>query len=181
MNKWNMDDIKAIVSEVASRKKEYEFLNDMELKYNYHLRNALGRCKCKGIIVNKKVESITPYCIEISKTVLNFESYDMMKQIVLHEVAHALADMKHQDNCQHDYRFKEMCKEIGCTSSGTYATEEERQAITNVKEKTAKYKVSCTNCNHDWYYKTKTKAVKNPSSCYCPYCGHDDFHVTTLR
>ena len=84
MNKWNMDDIKAIVSEVAGRKKEYEFLNNMELKYNYHLRNALGRCKCKGIIVNKKVESITPYCIEISKTVLNFESYDMMKQIVLH-------------------------------------------------------------------------------------------------
>ena len=105
----------------------------------------------------------------------------MMKQIVLHEVAHALADMKHQDDCQHDYRFKEMCKEIGCTSNGTYATEEEQQEIKQVKEKTAKYKVSCTKCNHYWYYKTKTKAVKNPSDCYCPYCGHDDFHVTTLR
>lgn len=181
MNKWDIQDVKSIITEVASRKKEYEFLDGLDVKYNSRLRNSLARCKCKAVVLGKTIEDIQPYCIEVSKTVLNLEDYDIMRQIVLHEVAHALADNRHQDNCQHDYRFKEMCKEIGCTSDGRVANSEERKAIAEVKAKTAKYKVTCTFCEHSWYYKSKTKVVKNPSGCYCPYCGQDNFHVTTLR
>ena len=110
-NKWGLSDVRAIVMEVANRSDEYEFLNCMEVAYNGRLSRSLARCLTRNTLNRGKIVKAEPYKLEFGKTILNVESHETLRQVVLHEIAHAIANKRYVDNCGHDKRFKAVCTE----------------------------------------------------------------------
>lgn len=51
--------------------------------------------------------------ISISKPLCELNSDDEVRDTILHEIAHALAWQRHNENCGHDKRWKAICVEIG--------------------------------------------------------------------
>lgn len=111
------------------------------LSWNFRLDNAkrrLGCCKA-GI---KTITVSRPYI-----SVLTVEQY---KNVVLHEIAHAIVGTRHH----HDYVWERKAKEIGCDGSRVFKGIVERPE--------GKYIAECPKCKTVYYaYKTK----KRRSSC----------------
>jgi predicted SprT family Zn-dependent metalloprotease len=130
---------------------------------------------------------IKPYCLEFGKVILSVEKYKTFEQTVLHEIAHAIANKKYNDDCGHDSRFKEVCEEIGCYESGATTNESDimethekiKSSSKSNSTKTKGYRVVCKGCGEKLsHYKTKCQTVKNienpTNSRYtytCPLCG----------
>ena len=135
-NVWNMKDVQVIVKEVESLTGENLGLT---VKVNGRLKRALARCLTK-VINGKHI----PYKLEFGNTILNVSDYEIFRQIVLHEVAHAIANKKYQDNCNHDSRFKKVCHEIGCYNTGAYCSEEYSLALQQAFDKLEQQKTKAT-------------------------------------
>lgn len=161
--KWNLQDVQKIVSEVEA--KTGEKLN-LELEYNGRLKRALARCLTR-VERNRSGEifKATPFKLEFGKTILNVGE-EQFRQTVLHELAHAIANKRHQDNCKHDYRFKQVCAEIGCSNDTRNTSHVE---INNAM--TYKYTVTCKNCGDSYNYHRKNKFINAIlAGGYMPYC-----------
>lgn len=186
VNKWTLEDVRAIVVEVAKREQEYEFLEKMEIAYNGRLSRTLARCLTEITRRNGVTVETRPFKLEFGKTILNVETKEALEQTVLHEVAHAIANKKYKDNCGHDERFKMVCEKIGCIDSGAYAkvyTDEIKKAGEN---STWKYTITCKNCGNVYGYKrmnSTLKAIRDgfEAPCYCGKCKCDDFAYKQLR
>lgn len=168
-NIWNVKDVQAIISEVESLTGESL---DLEVKENGRLTRALARCLTR--VVNGRHIPIT---LEFGKTILNVSDYEIFKQITLHEIAHAIANKKHQDNCNHDSRFIKVCQEIGCYNTGAYCSEEYslalQQANTRISqtEQLTKYSVICENCGHVYHKSRACDLTRNTSNYRCSCSG----------
>lgn len=191
--KWNLDDVKGIVSNVE--KITGEDLSYLEINYNPRLKTTLAWCKNHVVYENtykngktrKTVAWIKPYCLEFGKVILSVEKYETFEQTVLHEIAHAIANKKYNDDCGHDERFKEVCEEIGCYESGATTNESDimethekiKSSSKSNSTNTKGYRVVCKGCGEKLsHYKTKCQTVKNienpTNSRYtymCPLCG----------
>lgn len=174
---WSLEDVRKIVEGVERTTGERM---NLELVYNGRLKRTLAQCVCRveRVASTKKITKVEPYKIEFGKTILNTEDKEVFKQIVLHEVAHAIANKRYQDNCGHDYRFKKVCEEIGCyeTTKGT-----KREEI----KSTYKYVVTCKCCGTNYNYHRKSGIVSvlmDKNSHYMPYrcatCDKDSFKLT---
>ena len=106
VNKWSLDDVKAIVNRVSELDENYAFVGKMEIAYNGRLSRTLARCLTEITRRGGKVVEARPFKLEFGKTILNVESKEALEQTVLHEVAHAITNYVHQENCGHDRRFK---------------------------------------------------------------------------
>lgn len=183
-NVWNMEDVKAIVKEVEIATGEKLGL---EVKVNGRLKRALARCLTK-VINGKHI----PSRLEFGNIILNVSDHEIFKQIVLHEIAHAIANKRYQDNCNHDTRFVKVCQEIGCTNTGAYCSAEYSNAlqqaynkINNAKQQTTKattkqpyeeqpttkYSVVCTDCGKTYHYKKMCPTLKELEYCRCGRCN----------
>ena len=92
----------------------HQYLPDMPVEWA-NIRRTLGRCCYKRDEEGHKV----PYLIQISRPMAKVNSWDAIKLIVLHEIAHALAP-----GHGHDSVWKAKCVEIG-GSPDVYATDAE--------------------------------------------------------
>jgi hypothetical protein len=72
--------------------------------------------------------------IGISKVLANINSFEETQDVVLHEIAHALAGMGHG----HDAHWKRMCIKVGARPERCYTPEENGG---NVKQLKGKYKL----------------------------------------
>ena len=185
VNKWSLDDVKAIVNRVSELDENYAFVGKMEIAYNGRLSRTLARCLTEITRRGGKVVEARPFKLEFGKTILNVESKEALEQTVLHEVAHAIANYEHQEKCGHDWRFKEVCKKIGCYDDGTTAktySEEIKKASMDV---TYKYTLTCKECGKVYGYSRMNetlRSVKNGHhTCYCPKCKCDEFEFKQLR
>lgn len=178
-NVWNMKDVQVIVKEVESLTGESLGLT---VKVNGRLKRALARCLTR--VVNGKH---IPMRLEFGNIILNVSDYEIFKQIVLHEIAHAIANKRYQDNCNHDSRFIKVCREIGCTNTGAYCSAEYSNALQQAyarinqakeqttkvakpKQETTKYSVICKECGHTYHYSRKCDKTTNPDNYRCA-CG----------
>lgn len=192
---WNMNDVKVIVNEIEQRTGEKLRL---EVKVNGKLKKALARCLTR-VINGKHI----PTKLEFGNTILNVSDHEIFKQIVLHEIAHAIANRRYQDNCNHDSRFKKVCAEIGCTNTGAYCSTEyalalhvahmkvqeqkEQQATTTTtkrqttKDGLTKYSVICRKCGNVHPRKQLNQTLKdiiaNKGYSGCGKCGSTDLYV----
>lgn len=198
VNKWSIEDVKKIVERVEDMTGEKL---DLELNYNPRLKTTLAWCKNyinyqsvrqNGKIV-KKINWIKPFCLEFGKVILNVEKYETFEQTVLHEIAHALANKKYNDDCGHDYRFKEMCEKIGCYESGAKTSETDildtvkklnNEKLKNGKKEnnTSAYVVKCSHCGKTLKtYKTHCDTVKKiengVKNWTCGHCHSDDLYI----
>lgn len=185
VNKWSLEDVKAIVNEVAKMDESYAFVGKMEIAYNGRLSTTLARCLTEITRRGGKVVNARPFKLEFGKTILNVETKEALRQTVLHEVAHAIANYEYQENCGHDSRFKDVCKKIGCVDDGTtaktYADEIKKASI----DATWKYTLTCKNCGHVYGYKrindTLRSIQRGGHPCYCSKCKCDEFDFKQLR
>ena len=197
--KWDLEDVKNIISNVE--KITGEDLSHLEINYNPRLKTTLAWCKnyinYQSVRQNgktvKKINWIKPYCLEFGTVILNVKKYETFEQTVLHEIAHALANKKYNDDCGHDYRFKEMCEKIGCYESGAKTDEkdildtmkkmnDEKMKKGKKENNTSVYVVKCSHCGKTLKtYKTHCDTVKKIENGVkdwtCGYCHSDDLHI----
>ena len=181
MSKWNVKDVQVIIEEIEERTGESL---DLEIKVNGRLKRAIARCFTK-VVRGKHI----PTKLEFGRPILEVENYEIFKQVTLHEIAHAIANKRHQDNCGHDWRFKEVCREIGCTNTGTHCSVEYSLALqlafdkingtTTTKRQTnkTKYHVICKDCGHIHHYSRKCDAIVNTGNYRCAKCKSDKLRV----
>jgi predicted SprT family Zn-dependent metalloprotease len=178
MSKWNVRDVNVIIKEIEERTGEGLGL---DVKVNGRLKRALARCLTK--VVNGKH---IPTKLEFGRTILEVEEYEIFRQITLHEIAHAIANKRHQANCGHDKRFKDVCRQIGCTNTGAYCSSEYALALQVATEKvygkstttttnkpqqqTTKYSVICKECGKVHHYKKMCQTLENLEGYRCA-CG----------
>ena len=181
MSKWNVNDVQVIIEEIEERTGESL---DLEVKVNGRLKRAIARCFTK-VIRGKHI----PTKLEFGRPILEVDDYEIFKQVTLHEIAHAIANKRHQDNCDHDWRFKEVCREIGCTNTGAYCSIEYSNALqqafdkingtktktttkttTKPQQQTTKYSVICEKCGHTFHKSRKCDVTEHPEHYKCG-CG----------
>ena len=61
--------------------------------------------------------------ISLSRPLVQLNSEEEVRDTILHEIAHALAWERHQENCAHDQRWKDICIEIGARPERCYDEE----------------------------------------------------------
>ena len=180
MSKWNERDVQVIIEDIEERTGE---TLDLEIKVNGRLKRAIARCFTK-VVKGKHI----PTKLEFGKAILEVDNYEIFRQVTLHEIAHAIANKRHQDNCGHDWRFKEVCREIGCTNTGTHCSVEYSLALqlafdkingtTNKpKQQTTKYHVVCKDCGHIHHYSRKCDAIVNTGDYRCAKCHSSKLYV----
>lgn len=92
--------------------------------------------------------------ITLSKDLVLLNSYDRVKDTILHEIAHALTPGHHHDNV-----WKQKAIEIGCNGNRCY-TSKDTIVIPG------KYILKCTTCEKSYQ---RMKKPRRSLSCY--YCG----------
>lgn len=96
--------------------------------------------------------------IRLSAPFAAINSEDIVRGVILHEIAHALVGPEHQ----HDEVFQAKCEEIGTESSRLQGLGE-----ANIPE--GRYKTACAKCDKKMYM------YRNPfrKAYQCPDCGLD--------
>jgi len=64
-----------------------------------------------------------PREISLSRPLIHLNSEEEVRDTILHEIAHALAWIRHRENCGHDARWKAICVEIGARPDRCYDEE----------------------------------------------------------
>lgn len=179
---WTMNDVRVIIKDVERATGEKL---QLEVKVNGRLKKALARCFTS---VRNGVH--VPTKLEFGRLILNVSDYEIFRQIVLHELGHAIANRRYQDNCNHDSRFKKVCQEIGCTNTGAYCSVEYSNALQQAyermngttttskpKQQTTKYHVICKDCGHVHHYSRKCDAITNTGNYRCGKCHSSKLYV----
>lgn len=89
--------------------------------------------------------------ISLSRTLTELNSEKIVKETILHEIAHALAGRSHG----HDKKWKGIAVSLGCTPRSTYSA--------NVKTPLMKYTATCPSCEST--FQTQRKKTAACSSC----------------
>lgn len=169
-------------------KEDKKRIHDMIFKYReIMIQNGLPVYRILGIVYGRSVSALgicskfscfKTCFITISELVLHDE--ESIKNIILHELCHALPDTIGHDKQWFMYVSK--VNKLFNANIQQYATKEEaRYARTVIKQKT-KYKVMCNDCGEHWEYMRKPKIVKaiedNKGYKYtCPQCQGYNFSV----
>jgi predicted SprT family Zn-dependent metalloprotease len=123
--------------------------------------------------INKFENYLNNSKVEFSKQLLVTCSDDTIRDVIMHEAAHYIANDRTHINHGHDAYFKAVCAEIGTTNDGTVTQTERTVAASEIY----KYTVSCPNCGPLGYYHRMSKTLKNISHCSCRKCGSHDLSV----
>lgn len=127
-----------------------------------------------GVVVKR-----TPVRFEFSEVILSCNESTLW-EIVKHEYAHYMATVRFQDNCHHDWRFKECCREIGASADEPTFT---NANLEEQSRKMAKYVVTCENCGSTTTFQrmcNTLRAIDN-NDATCTICGCNHFHIKTNR
>lgn len=153
--RWSLGDVKDMINEVE--KNTGIELSHLEVAYNGRLTRSLARCLTRQTWKNNQLIKAEPFKLEFGKDILNATDKEELRQTVLHELAHAIANKRHNANCGHDARFKQVCREIGCTDDkATVAKESIEKKYTQYK-----YTMTCPECGATWHYQRKSGDLKH--------------------
>jgi len=131
-------EVKKLASDLMSK---HSLLN---WRFEFNTRKtALGICKHRFQVIG------------ISSFLLPAMDYDMVKNTLLHEIAHALVGAGHG----HDYVWRRKALEIGCSAERTTSINHDHNMVAS-----AKYKAQCPDCGH---IHTRHRMPKRLASCNC--------------
>lgn len=118
--KYTEDDFRKLVDDICKSK---DFDICAECAFNNTLEENIAIVEdndCSILSVSALAACQTMYdgkffCFYFRRELLDGKSHcvEEIQDIILHELAHALADKKHHTNCEHDNRWIDMCNEIG--------------------------------------------------------------------
>jgi predicted SprT family Zn-dependent metalloprotease len=116
--------------------------------YNYRVRD-FGLCKYPK---NRRIKG---GIIELSAPFVILNDFDLIHEVLLHEIAHALTGPFHM----HDTKWKATAKSIGAKPE---------RLIYDAVMPRYKYRATCEKCKNLFY---RYRQVAYNRSVYCPYCG----------
>lgn len=83
--------------------------------------NLNGRFKkkvaCYRFYLTRNSKKIVPCDMQISKSFFRNATNEKLEYVLKHELAHYIANELHDDNCNHDDRWKEVCKYLEISDS----------------------------------------------------------------
>ena len=148
----------------------------LELKRNKTTRQLGCFTFSKITYRNGGGTTYTPKSFTFSEVVLDCDD-DTIREIVKHEYAHYMALVTYNDQCHHDYRFKEMCQQIGANANEpTFGNDSIRSSLV----KKSKYVLTCKECGHVYTYSRNCQTLelaKAGSPLVSCSCGCHEFEV----
>ncbi len=141
-------------------------LIDFEVSINGRLTRSLARY---GFSITT-YGTIIPRHIQFSKAILCQED-DVLINTIKHELAHYIVTYLEQENCNHDYRWQKVCKEIGM---------EDISSTTRIKGITRRYLVICKNDGIVAKRDRLTSSLKGyvtSGDCCCAICKNDKLMI----
>ena len=90
---------------------------------------------CYRFYITRNKKKIIPCDMQISKSFFRNTTDERLEYVLKHELAHYIANELHDDNCNHDDRWKEVCKHFEISDSLKMKVE--------YKERNDKYFVIC--------------------------------------
>lgn len=135
-------------------------LYDWELRFSNGRRN-LGYCDC-----NKKV-------IFLSKAFMKANSYSVLKDTLLHEIAHAVQFVQ-QGTTDHSSEWKEIAQEVGCTPRRCASTDD-------VIVPRGKYVGICPSCEKITHFYRKIKRRYSCRVCSNRYDPDYELEILTIE
>ena len=149
---------------IHDKAKEFGFkdLTFLPIRQNNRLRTCLGKFKYCGN---------DPISIELSGRLLKGASDDDIRQVCLHELAHAIVhELYGPCTKPHGQEFKDICEKIGCFHKG--ATNEVKFCGEAAADD-YRYVLECPQCGNQWFYKTACKKIQFPDQYKC-HCGCEE-------
>ena len=130
--------------------------------------NLNGRFKkkvaCYRFYLTKNGKKIVPCDMQISKSFFRNATNEKLEYVLKHELAHYIANELHDDNCNHDDRWKEVCKYLEISDS--------LQVKLKYEERNDKYFVICPK---DGIIGTVSKLTESKKQAFkgasCKKCG----------
>lgn len=107
------------------------FEKDINLNGRFRKKVACYRFYIK----ENSQKTILPYDMQISKSFFKNATNEKLEYVLKHELAHYIANELHDDNCNHDDRWKEVCKHLEISDS--------LQVKLKYEERNDKYFVIC--------------------------------------
>ena len=119
-----IEDAKKIIRELD--KKTGKSYAKLPMKSNKRMTRALAQSVFCISRRNGKIVKVEADSFKFSYFFLNAMLTDKdFSDIVIHEYSHLYVNEKYTDNCYHDYRYKNTCKELGVPHMGGYCCNDE--------------------------------------------------------
>lgn len=130
--------------------------------------NLNGRFKkkvaCYRFYLTRNSKKIVPCDMQISKSFFRNATNEKLEYVLKHELAHYIANELHDDNCNHDDRWKEVCKYLEISDS--------LKVKLKYEERNDKYFVICPK---DGIIGTVSRLTENKKEAFkgatCKKCG----------
>ena len=121
--KHTVEDVRKILKSMD--KKTGKSYANLPIKVSARMTRALGGAVCQitRCRMKQKVEALE---FKFSRFFLDAYLSDQdFSDIVLHEYSHLYANELHQENVNHDKRYKAVCKQLGIEHMGGYTCSQE--------------------------------------------------------
>ena len=119
-----IEDVKRIIENMD--KKTGKSYAKLPMKSNKRMTRALAQSIVCISRRNGKIVKVEADSFKFSYFFLNAMLTDKdFSDIVIHEYSHLYTNEKYIDNCHHDYRYKNTCKELGIPHMGGYRCNDE--------------------------------------------------------
>lgn len=118
IRRHTVEDVRKILKSMD--KKTGKSYADLPIKVSARMTRALGGAVCRitRYRMKQKVEALE---FKFSRFFLDAYLSDQdFQDIVLHEYSHLYANELHQENVNHDKRYKAVCKQLGIEHMGGY-------------------------------------------------------------
>lgn len=89
-------------------------LFEKDINLNGRFRKKVA---CYRFYITGSVKKIVPCDMQISKSFFRNATNEKLEYVLKHELAHYIANELHDDNCNHDDRWKEVCKYLEISDS----------------------------------------------------------------
>ena len=136
-------------------------LFEKDINLNGRFRKKVA---CYRFYITGSVKKILPYDMQISKSFFKNATNEKLEYVLKHELAHYIANELHDDNCNHDNRWKEVCKHLEISDS--------LQVKLKYEERNDKYFVICP---EDGIIGTVSKLTESKKEAFkgasCKKCG----------
>lgn len=161
----NVNEIRVFLNEnieIFNKKTGNEIpLFEKDINLNGRFRKKVA---CYRFYLTKGSKKIKPCDMQISKSFFRNATNEKLEYVLKHELAHYIANELHDDNCNHDDRWKEVCKHLEISDS--------LQVKLKYEERNDKYFVICP---EDGIIGTVSRLTESKKEAFkgasCKKCG----------
>jgi predicted SprT family Zn-dependent metalloprotease len=155
-----------IYDEVYDEAKNLGLLDNLHRKRPLYIHKSVrywGLCKSKRIIGDTFDSAIC-----INDKILLAKKYDVAREVIVHEIAHAASPLDH-----HGSLWKRAGKKIGSRWKIDVQRLSSYDGLKLKDEDSSKYIIECPKCHTQWKYNRMCKTVQHCDKYKCGICNEN--------